>query len=181
LAGSGVSAVVLKLVRAFSTLSLVAVGGANAAVPEVRRIVVDQNHWMDDASFSHLFAISQAAPGPNVLLVSLVGWRLAGMAGLLACTAAMNLPSSVLAFAAARAWARWSNSRWVALLRRTLAPIAMGLIAASGVVMARASDHALVPWVITALVALFVVASRRNLLWALAASALAGVALLQPR
>ena len=86
-------------------------GGASAAVPEIRRIVVDQHHWMTDTSFSHLFAISQAAPGPNVLIVSLVGWRLAGSAGLLACTMAMNLPSSVLAYAAARAWARWSGHR----------------------------------------------------------------------
>jgi chromate transporter len=176
-----VSDVLLKMVRAFSTLSLVAVGGANAAVPEVRRIVVDQNHWLDDVSFSHLFAISQAAPGPNVLLVSLVGWRLAGVAGLLACTAAITLPSSVLAFAAARAWARWSSSIWIARLRRTLAPLAVGLIAASGVVMAQASDRAAATWLITGLAAVFVVGSRRNLLWAFGASALAGVALLQPR
>ncbi len=72
------------LVRAFAGLSLVAVGGANATVPEIKHIVVDQHHWMADTSFSYLFAISQAAPGPNVLLVSLVGWRLAGIAGLLA-------------------------------------------------------------------------------------------------
>ena len=167
----------LKLGQAFGELSLVAVGGANAAVPEIRRIVVDRCHWMSATQFIHLFAISQAAPGPNVLLVSLIGWRLAGLAGLLVCTLAMNVPSSILAFAAGRAWTRWSGSPWIERLQGTLAPLAVGLITASGTVMARASDHGMAAWIITALVAAFVVFSRRNLLWAIGSAAVAGVAL----
>jgi len=166
-----------ELVRSFAALSLLAVGGANAAVPEIRRIVVDQHHWMSEAAFSQLFAISQAAPGPNVLLVSLIGWRAAGLAGLLACTAAMNLPSSIVAFAAGRAWTRWADSPWIERARRALAPIAVGLIAASGVVMARTADHHSAAWIITGLVAAFVVFSRRNLLWALGAAAVIGIVL----
>lgn len=167
----------LQLAKAFGGLSLVAVGGANAAVPEIRRIVVDRGHRMSDSSFAHLFALSQAAPGLNVLFVSLIGWRLAGLAGLIICTLAMNVPSSLLAFAAGRAWTKWSSSTLIARLHATLAPIAVGLIAASGVVMARTSDKSLLAWIITALVAAFVVFSRRNLLWALGAAAAAGIIL----
>jgi chromate transporter len=112
-----------------------------------------------------------------VLLVSLVGWRLAGVAGLLVATAAMNVPSSVLAFAAGRAWRAWSASPWIGRLQAALAPIAVGLITASGVVMATTTDHALAPAAITLGVAAFVVFSRRSPMWALAAAAVAGVAL----
>ena len=73
---------------------------------------------MDNATFTHLFAISQAAPGPNVLLVSLIGWRMAGFAGLIVSTLAMNLPSSALTFAAGRAWSRWSDLPWIDRLQR---------------------------------------------------------------
>jgi chromate transporter len=167
----------LALGRTFGTLSLVAVGGANAAVPELQRQVVGQLHWMDAPAFSRLFAISQAAPGPNVLLVSLIGWRMAGLAGLLVATAAMNVPSSVLAFTAGRAWRAWAASPWIGRLQAALAPIAVGLITASGVVMAATTDRALAPLAITAAVAAFVVFSRRSPMWALAAAAVAGVAL----
>ncbi|WP_158913849.1 chromate transporter [Caulobacter sp. S45] len=169
--------VLLALAKTFGGLSLVAVGGANAAVPEIQRQVVGRLHWMDDGAFAHLFAISQAAPGPNVLLVSLIGWRVAGLAGLLVATVAMNLPSSLLAFAAGRAWRRWSASPWIGRLQRVLGPIAVGLIVASGVVMARTSDHGLIAAGLTAAVAAFVVFSRRSPMWALGAAAVAGVAL----
>jgi chromate transporter len=165
------------LARTFAGFSLVAVGGANATVPAIRHAVVDQWRWMNEADFAHLFAIAQAAPGPNVLLASLIGWRLAGPAGLLTTTAAMNLPSSLLAFGAGRAWRRWAASPWIGRLRAALSPIAVGLITASGVVMARTADHALAPLLITAAVAAFVLFSRRSPMWGLALAAVAGVAL----
>ena len=170
-------ALLWKLAETFALLSLVAVGGANAAVPEIHRLVVVQEHWMSEATFTQLFAISQAAPGPNILLVSLVGWRLAGFAGLMVSTLAMNLPSCTLAFAGGRAWSAWSDSPWIGRLQKVLAPIAIGLITASGWVMATASDHMLWPWAITALVAAFVLCSKRSPMWALAAAALAGIVL----
>ena len=70
----------------FATLSLLAVGGANAVVPDMHRQVVETLGWMDNATFANLFAIAQAAPGPNVLVVSLIGWHVAGFAGLLVAT-----------------------------------------------------------------------------------------------
>ena len=167
----------LRLAETFALLSLVAVGGANAAVPEIRRTVVDHWHWMTDATFTQLFAISQAAPGPNILLVSLVGWRLAGLVGLLVCTVAMNLPSSALAFAGGRAWSAWSHSPWIGRLQRALVPIAVGLITASGWVMARTSNGAMAGWAITALVAAFVLFNKRSPMWALVAAAAVGIGL----
>src|SRR5439155_16284706 len=62
----------------FGLMSLFAVGGANAAIPEMHRVAVDVQHWMTDQQFADVFAISQMAPGPNVLIVTLIGYSVAG-------------------------------------------------------------------------------------------------------
>ena len=73
--------IVLQLFLDFALLSFVAFGGATALLPEMHRVVVEQHHWLNDATFTHLYAIAQAAPGPNVLVVTLIGWEVAGLAG----------------------------------------------------------------------------------------------------
>jgi chromate transporter len=166
-----------KVGLTFLKLSLLAVGGANAVIPEVRRAVVVQSHWMTDETFTHLFAIAQSAPGPNVMIVSLIGWRLVGLAGLLLATVAMLGPSCLLAFAVGRVWSRWSMAPVVGMLQQVLAPIAVGLIAASGLILARAADQTVAAGAITALVAGFVLFTRRNPMWALAAAAVGAILL----
>jgi chromate transporter len=66
---------VIELFLEFVLLSTVAFGGATALLPEMHRVVVENHHWLDDATFTHLYAIAQAAPGPNVLVVTLIGWE----------------------------------------------------------------------------------------------------------
>ncbi|MHB8286254.1 MAG: chromate transporter, partial [Caulobacteraceae bacterium] len=163
------------LARTFGLISVVAVGGANATTPEIRHQVVDQLKWFDNATFSHLFAISQAAPGPNVMIVSLVGWRMAGLAGLLIATIAMLAPSSLLAYGVARFWSRSAGAPWVLKAQAAVAPIAVGLILASGVVLARTADHSAVTWIITGGVAALLVFTRRSPLWGLAAGAVIAI------
>lgn len=165
----------LQLALSFAALSLVSIGGANVVVPEIHRQVVEQFAWMDNTTFSNLFAIAQAAPGPNVLLVSLIGWHVAGAAGLAVATIAILLPSGVLAFAAGRLVARWADTRWIAIAKAGLVPVAVGLILASGIVMARAADHDALGVMITAATATFVLLSDRNPLWALATAMAIGI------
>jgi chromate transporter len=95
--------ILIQIARVFAVLSLISIGGANAVLPEIRRQVVDVQGWMNDATFANLFAISNAAPGPNIILVSLIGWQLAGLTGLLVATLAIMIPSCSLAFLAGRA------------------------------------------------------------------------------
>ena len=82
----------------FSLLNFVAFGGVTAMLPEIHRLVVEQRQWMDDATFAQLFAIAQAAPGPNLLFVSLIGWQVAGIAGGIAATLGICLPVSIFIF-----------------------------------------------------------------------------------
>src|SRR3979490_1809838 len=86
----------------FGLMSLFAVGGANSAVPEMHRVAVDVQHWMTDKQFADIFAISQLSPGPNVLIVTLIGYSVAGGAGALVATLAMCGPTAILAYYASR-------------------------------------------------------------------------------
>jgi chromate transporter len=160
-------AILIQIARVFAILSLVSIGGANAVLPEIRRQVVVVHGWMSDAAFANLFAISHAAPGPNIILVSLIGWQLAGLAGLLVATLAIMVPSCSLAFFAGRAVNRWSERRWIKLLKEELIPVALGLMLASGISMMRTADQDQLTVAISLATAGFVVFSRRNPLWAI--------------
>ncbi|HUI17454.1 MAG TPA: chromate transporter [Alphaproteobacteria bacterium] len=164
-----------QIAATFASLSLVAIGGANAIMPDIHRRIVDVLGWMNDTTFANLFAIAQTAPGPNVLIVSLIGWHVAGFAGLAVATLAMIVPSSLLAFGAGRLMARFARLRAIAAAQRGLVPITVGLILASGVVMGRAADHGALTLAATLGTALYVFASDWNPLWALAAAAAASL------
>lgn len=151
-----------QLVITFGTLSLMAIGGANAVVPEVHRQIVEILGWMDAPTFARLFAITQAAPGPNVMLASIVGWHVAGTSGLLLATAAMLLPSSVLALACSRGLRRFSDNRIVRIVTLALVPIALGLMLASGAVAALVADAGLFGFAITAATAFVTYRSKVN-------------------
>jgi chromate transporter len=156
-------------------LSLLAFGGANAIVPELHRQVVDVMGAMSDAEFTNLFALAQTAPGPNVMILSLVGWRLAGVAGLAVATAATVIPTSILALAAGRFLSRAGESRGLAAVKAGLVPLAVGLILASGLVLARAADRNTMTVAITIIAATATLLSRINPIWLMALAAGAGI------
>lgn len=164
-----------QIALTFASLSLVAVGGATATIPEIHHQAVETLGWMDNATFANLFAIAQAAPGPNLLIVSLIGWHMAGLAGMLVATVAMVLPSSLLAFTAGHLLDRLSGARWVTLVKAGLVPLAIGLILSSGVVMAQTSYRGWLTVLAAAATTVFVLTSDRNPLWALSGGAILGL------
>ena len=170
-----------ELARTFATLSLVSIGGVNVLLPEIRRQVVDVHGWMTDSAFASTFAIANAAPGPNVIVVSLIGWQVAGWSGLVVATLAIMIPSCTLAFFAARVLARWSGSQAVAVIKGALVPLGLGLMLASGVSMVRTVDRDALTVTISVATAGFVVLSKRNPLWALAAGTCVNIAALHVR
>ena len=159
------------LAAQFFGLSLMAFGGANAVVPELHRQAVDVHHWMSDRDFASLFAIAQAAPGPNVMISTLVGWKVAGLAGALVATLAMCAPACVLAIFVAKIWDRYREAPLRAALATGLAPVTVGLIAASAYLLIRAADANARLAAVTAATALVAYATRLNPLWCLAAAA----------
>lgn len=164
-----------ELAWTFAALSPFSIGGVTVLLPEIRHEVVDVHGWMTDAVFGHTFAIATAARGPNVIVVGLIGWQVAGLPGLLVATLAIVTPPSVLAYLAALALARWPDSKVVSVLKDALVPVGLGLMLASGVVIMHGVDRDLLLVAISLGTAAFVVFTRHNLLWALAAGALANI------
>jgi len=87
--------ILAEIATRFAVLSLVAIGGINAILPEIHRVVVDVEAWMTSAQFADLFALAQLAPGPNAMIVALIGWKVAGVGGALVATLAACGPSSI--------------------------------------------------------------------------------------
>jgi len=170
------SSPILTLGWTFGLMSLFAVGGANAAIPEMHRIAVDVQHWMTDKQFADVFAISQMSPGPNVLIVTLIGYAVAGVAGALVATLAMCVPTAVLAYCVSRLLTRSSHSPWPAIIQAALGPLSRGLMAASGLILALASDRNWIAALVTAASAVLAFGTRLNPLWLLLAGGCLGFA-----
>src|SRR5947209_7510900 len=159
------SSTLLTLAGSFAVMSLFAIGGANAAVPEMHRLAVETMRWMNDRQFTDLFAIAQVTPGPNVIIVTLIGYQAAGLAGALVATAAMCGPTCVFAYFIARIWERARSARWRSIIQAGLVPVSIGLIAASAYVLARAADHNWVAVLLTVTTACVAYATKWNPLW----------------
>jgi len=170
------SSLLLALAGNFALMSLFAMGGANAALPEMHRVAVDVMHWMNDRQFADLFAIAQVTPGPNVIVVTLIGYQVAGLAGALVATLAMCGPTCVFAFFIGRIWDRFKEARWRLIIQAALVPVSLGLLGASTLVIARVAGQS---WQTVALMLVTAALSYRlrlNPLWIFAAAALLGLA-----
>jgi chromate transporter len=130
---------------------------------------------MTDRQFADAFAIAQLSPGPNVIIVTLIGYQVAGLAGAAVATVAMCGPTCVLAFAVARTWDRFKDARWRIAVQAGLIPVSLGLIGASAFVLARVADHNVYAATITAITAAVGFATRMNPLWIFAAAGLVGL------
>jgi chromate transporter len=163
----------LALFGHFLSLSLLAIGGAISTAPDMHRYLVTQHGWLNDAQFASSIAIAQAAPGPNILFVAVMGFQAAGLAGAAATLLGIMLPSTTLALAAAR----WGHTRqdWPAVVafKAGMAPITVALMLATGWILI-AQTPGWPPIVAAAVAALLVWHTRLHLLWMILAGALAG-------
>ena len=148
----------------------------NVAIPEMHRIAVDLHHWMTDAQFADAFAISQLSPGPNILIVTLIGYQVAGVTGGLVATLAMCGPTAVMAYNVSRILHRSSQSKWPAIIQAALVPLSIGLMTASALVLAQAADRTWLAVGLTVTAAILTLATRINPLWLLLAGGCLGFA-----
>lgn len=164
--------IILALCVHFAVLSLFAIGGANVVIPEMHRHAVDVTGWMTDRQFADLFAIAQAAPGPNAIVVTLVGQHVAGVIGGIMATVAFCGPSCVMAYYVGRVWTRFKDARWRIVVQAGVVPIGVGLTSSSALVLMQAADHTWVAVAVTVGTAALTMLTRLNPLWMFA---LAGV------
>ena len=158
----------------FMLLSLLAVGGAITTLPEMQRYLVKQQAWMSAADFTTSVAIAQAAPGPNILFVALIGWHVAGLTGLLVAMVGIMGPSSILSLWVGRYRQRRADSRGMRAFTAGLTPLTLGLLLSTGwVLTAPTRDR----WEAAALVGVTVIVSATGKLspmWLIAFGALVG-------
>jgi len=129
----------LTLAGYFALLSLAAIGGANGALPEMHRLTVEVKGWMTDRQFADMFALAQVTPGPNVIIVTLIGYHVAGFAGAVVATVAMCGPTCAFAIIVSRVWDRFKNAHWRVAIQAGLVPVSIGLLAASALIVAQAA------------------------------------------
>jgi len=167
---------VFELCGRLAVLSLMAVGGGVIMVaPDLQDYVVSGKHWMLNAQFTAAYAIAQAAPGPNLLFVSLVGWLVGGWFGAIATTLSIILPSTLLTFSLIKLRARQSGNALSKALQHAFAPISAGAMAATALMFARASDTGWHSGLLSLLCALIVLKTRLNPVLLIAAGAFAGI------
>lgn len=164
----------LNLAWTFGVMSLLAIGGANATIPEMHRVAVDVNHWLTDSQFADMFAIAQFSPGPNVLIVTLIGYQVAGVSGAAVATLAMCGPSGVFAYFVASFFHRSSHAFWPSVIQASLVPLSIGLMMAGSYVLATTVDGTLAAAAMTLAAAILAATTRINPLWPLAAGGIAG-------
>ncbi len=183
----------LHLLGHFLSLSLLAIGGAITTAPDMHRYLVVEQHWLSDAQFTASIALAQAAPGPNLLFIPLLGWDVGinsaggvaagagawgwGLLGVFLSLFGMLLPSTTLTLAAARWGHRNRELLSVRAFKAGMAPIVIALLAATGWILSAGQGNAADSWrlwLVTAMVTLLVWRTRVHLLWLLAAGGLLG-------
>jgi chromate transporter len=164
------------LATTFGVLSLFAVGGAAGAVPEMHRVAVDIQHWMTDRQFTDVFAISQLAPGPNVLIVTLIGYQVAGVIGAVVATTAMCGPTAVFAYFVGRTFERSREAEWRVVVQAALVPVSIGLMSATGLILSIGATDSVVAGLLIVAAALLALLTRFNPLWLLVAGGVLGFA-----
>ena len=175
----------VELFLHYLSLSLLSIGGAITTAPDMHRFLVDKQHWLSDAQFNASIAIAQAAPGPNVLFIALLGWNVglnaggmpAGLLGVFLALLGILIPSTTLTYVAAQWGHRNRELRAVRAFKQGLAPIVVALLIATSWILAAANGSQLKDWpawLLTAATALIVWRTKIHLLWLLGAGALLG-------
>jgi len=166
----------------YMLLSLMSIGGAISTTAEMHRYLVEQHHWLTPAQFNDAVAIAQAAPGPNVLFVALMGWNVglnagswfAAVMGVVVTMSGIMLPSTTLTYLASQWLHRNRERRGVRAFKQGMAPVVVGLLVSTGIILATANAQTAKDWPLWALAAvagLVIWRTRLHLLWLLAAGA----------
>lgn len=167
--------ILFTLAIVFTQLSLLAFGGGNAILPELQHQVVEVHHWLTATEFSAMFAMAQAAPGPNMMIVPLIGWHVAGPAGLLITSLAKFGPSSLITIIALKFWNNFKDNPLRDRFEKALKPITVGLVLVSAFIIAQASANNGLLMGIVIVGTIMSLFKKVHPLWVMAMGALMGV------
>ena len=136
------------LIRVFTYLSFLTIGGGMAAFPEMKALVVGVHHWLTEQQLIHVYSTGQMSPGPNMMMVAEIGQLVSGISGAVICALAFFLPTGLLAFGVGRLWRRLENWPWRESIQKGLAPVAIGLAVAGLIIFGKGALHGWLTFVI---------------------------------
>lgn len=170
----------LELFLRFLVLSLLSIGGAMSTAPEMHRYLVVERGWLGEADFTTAIALAQAAPGPNVLFVPVLGFQVAGLAGAAAALLGILLPSTLLSLGVSRWGATRRDTPLVRAFTAGLAPVTVGLVFATGWLLAQPfigdAAHRTGALVLIGLTMVVTLKTRLAPIWMIVVGALVGAA-----
>jgi chromate transporter len=164
----------LQLTGVFGLLSVLAVGGGVAVLPEMKHLTVEEHGWVTADQFVDIYSLGQMAPGPNMLMVIVIGYRVAGVVGALAVLVAFFLPAGLLTFGAGRLWIRLEGWPWRLAIQRGLAPVSIGLMLAGTITIARVAFDNLTSVAMAAAVLVILLSRHINPAYLILASGVVG-------
>ena len=164
----------LSLIRVFAYLSILTVGGGLAAFPEMKHLTVDVHGWLTFTQLIHLYSMGQVAPGPNMMMIVAIGQWAAGVPGAFVVLIAFFGPTALLALFMGRLWKRLEKWPWRTSIERGLSPVAIGLLLAGCLSLARGAVTGWITGMIATAVLLILLLSRINPAWLVLGGAIVG-------
>ncbi|SHO67081.1 chromate transporter [Pseudoxanthobacter soli DSM 19599] len=168
-----------SLLGVFSLLSILAIGGGTAVLPEMKTLTIEAHHWLTDDQFRNIYSLGQLAPGPNMLMVIVIGYHVAGFTGALIAFVGFFGPAGFIALATNRLWGRFEGSPWRLSVQRAMAPIVVGLMASGTIAVARTATTEVITVIFAAVVFAVMFLRKINPALLILAGAGAGVLLLR--
>ena len=169
---------ILDLIGVFGLLSVLAVGGGAAVLPEMKHLTESEHHWLSEDQFVHIYSLGQIAPGPNMLMVGVIGQLVAGWGGALAALVAFLLPASALTWGVGRLWERLAGWPWLDAIQSGLGPVSIGLALSGAITVARGALINATTVVIAAAVLVILLSRHINPVYLILASGVIGALLL---
>jgi chromate transporter len=169
---------ILDLIGVFGLLSVLAVGGGAAVLPEMKHLTEDEHHWLTESQFVHIYSLGQVAPGPNMLMVGVIGQLVAGWAGAAAALVAFLLPASALTWGVGRLWERLAGWPWLDAIQSGLGPVSIGLALTGAITVAKGAVINLTTALIAIAVLAILLSRHINPVYLILASGVLGALLL---
>ena len=168
----------VQLALSFALLSILAVGGGTAVLPEMQTLLAHQ-FGIDHTQFVHIYSMGQVAPGPNMLMVLVIGFQIAGLVGAGVVLLAFFLPSSILCFYVGRVWSRFGDSPWRRSIQNALEPISIGLMASGVYAVAKASIVSPITLALALITLYLILRTKINPVFVILGSGIIGAILIQ--
>ena len=169
------------LIRVFSYLSILTVGGGMAAFPEMKILTVDVHKWLTFTQLIHIYSVGQMAPGPNMMMIIVIGQWAAGLAGALITLVAFFGPTALLAYVVAKAWRKLEKWPWRTSIERGLSPVSIGLLLAGCLSLAQGAITGWMTAMIAVAVLLILLLTKLNPAWLVLAGAVVGALAYGPK